>query len=164
MNNNLGNISWTAAITILLGCSGNASVAKVLPAVDDSVAAKVILYAKKPIATPVAVVRAQSEALNREDMKAAADAIHPSSPGFQQTKDITAKLFSIYDLRYTLKNIKLESETADTAKVRFSQITKKISGPAFRNNRIDGIHILKKDDGRWKIYDTQTIKIEFLDK
>jgi hypothetical protein len=162
MNNKPRNIYWTAAITIWIGCYCNAAVAEFVPAVDDSTALKVTLYA--PTATPVEVVSAQLEALNFEDLNAATDAIHPSSPDFSQTKDWTEKLFKIYDIRYTLEKNTLESETENTAKVGFSQLTEKISGPAFRNNRIDGVHILKKYDGNWKIYETQIVKIEFLDE
>jgi hypothetical protein len=162
MNNKLRNIYWTAAITIWIGCYCNAAVAEFIPAVDDSNALKVTLYA--PMATPVEVVSTQLEALNLEDLNAAIDAIHPSSPDLPQTKDWTEKLFKIYDLRYTLEKNTLESETENTAKVRFSQTTEKISGPVFRNNHIDGVHVLKKYDGKWKIYETQIIKIEFLDE
>jgi hypothetical protein len=163
ISNNLKNIYWITAITIWIGCYENAAVAKLLPAVDGSNAVKVTLSAKKPISTPVEVVCDQLEALNHEDLTAAIDAIHPSSPGFQQTKEWTEKFFDIYNLRYTFQKITLVSETVDTAKVQFSQTTKKVSGQTFRNNRIDGVHVLKKYNGKWKIYETQVIKIEFLD-
>jgi hypothetical protein len=165
MISHLKNIFSTATVTILLGCYGNPlAFAKVFPVMKEANGAKILLYAKEPISSPVAVVRSQLDALNREDLNAAMNALHPSSPGFQQTKAITAELFNIYDIRYTFKKITLESGTNDLAKVRFSQISKKIAGPQFRNNRIDGVHILKKYNGQWKIYDTQTIKIEFLNQ
>lgn len=164
MNHNFRNIYWIAAITIGTGCYCNVAVAKSLPAVDNPNAVKVTLYQKQPIITPVQVVHDQLDAMNREDLNAAINAVHPSSPGFQKTKSLTEELFNIYDLRYSLKETTLESENTDTAKVKFSQITNKISGPEFRNNFISGVHILKKYNGEWKIYDTQIIKIEFSDK
>jgi hypothetical protein len=163
INKNLKNIYWITAITIWIGCYENVAVANFSPTVDYPNVVEVTLLANKPIATPVEVVRNQLEALNNEDLTTAIDAIHPSSPGFQQTKEWTEKFFDIYDLRYTLQKVTLESETLDTAKVQFSQITKNISDQTFRNNRIDGVHVLKKYDGEWKIYETKVIKIEFLD-
>jgi hypothetical protein len=122
------------------------------------------LYAKTPVSSPLTVVRAQVDALNRQNLNASMDGIHPSSPMFQSTKEFAEVIFKNYKLRFTLQKIALESMTADTAKVRFTQITKKISGPEFRNNRVIGVHTLKKYQGKWKIYDSKTIKIEYLDK
>jgi hypothetical protein len=34
--------------------------------------------------------------------------------------------------------------------------------PALRDNKIGGVHILKKSDGTWKIYDTQIDSIDYL--
>jgi hypothetical protein len=164
MNHNFRTIYWIVVITIGTGCYCNVAVAKILPAVDNSNAVKVGLYEKQPIITPVQVVRDQLEALNREDLSAAMDGLHPSSPVFQRTKDLTEELFNIYDLRYSLKEITLESENTDIAKVKFTQLTEKVSGQEFNNNLLTGVHILKKYNGEWKIYDTQVTKIEFLDE
>jgi hypothetical protein len=164
MNHNFRNLYWIMATTISTGCYCNVAVAKILPAVNNQNTVKVTLYQNQPIIIPVQVVRDQLEAMNHEDFNAAINAIHPSSPGFEKTKDLTEELFKVYDLRYSLKEITLESENTDTAKVKFSQLTEKVSGQEFRNNLLTGVHILKKYNGEWKIYDTQIIKIEFLDK
>jgi hypothetical protein len=165
MNHNFRNIYWIAAVTVGTGCYCNVAGAKSFPAVNNQNAVKVTLYQNQPIIIPVQVVRDQLEAMNREDLNAAIDPIHPLSPRFQMTKDLTEELFKIYDLRYSLKEITLESENTDTAKVKFSQLTEKVSGQEeFRNNLLTGVHILKKYNGEWKIYDIHIIKIEFLDK
>ena len=146
MNKYLRNICLIAAIAFLVGCNKNS--------VETQASFDPIL----------AVVRANADALNREDLSAAIALMHPDSPGLQQTKEMSEKLFQAYDLRYTVKDLAVESVTGDEAKVRFSQVTEKLSGPAFRNNRVDGIHILKKQNGEWKLYNTQVTKIEYLDK
>ena len=112
----------------------------------------------------LAVVRAQVDALNRKDLPAVMAALDPQSAGFEQTRQMSAKIFQAYDLRYTLKEAAVESINGDEAKVRFVQTTEKISGPAFRNNRIEGVHTLKKRNGQWKIAGTEATKIEYLDK
>jgi uncharacterized membrane protein len=48
--------------------------------------------------------------------------------------------------------------------VKYVQITKKVSGPAFRDNKVTGIHILKKSDGKWKIYNTEIKDVKYLDQ
>jgi hypothetical protein len=125
---------------------------------------RMALAAKVSVSSPLTVVRTQLDALNRQNLNTSMDSIHPSSPMFQSTKEFGETLFKNYKLRFTLQNLVLESITADTAKVRFTQITRKISGPEFQNNRLTGVHTLKKHQGKWKIYDSKTIKIEYLDK
>ena len=120
--------------------------------------------APSPSDQVLAVVRGQIDALNRKDLPAVMAALDPESPGFEQTKSMTAKVLAAYDLRYSFKDLAVESITADEAHVRFSQVTEKISGPAFRNNRVEGEHILKKRNGAWKISSTQASNVTYLDK
>jgi hypothetical protein len=55
------------------------------------------------------------------------------------------------------------NKTASEAAVHFVQITRKVSGPAFRDNRVEGEHLLHKKDGKWLVYDTRADKIDYLD-
>ncbi len=120
--------------------------------------------APSPSDQVLAVVRGQIDALNRKDLPAVMSALDPESPGFEQTKTMTAKVFQAYDLHYSFKDLAVESITGDEAHVRFSQVTEKVSGPAFRNNRVEGEHILKKRNGAWKISSTQASNVTYLDK
>lgn len=113
---------------------------------------------------PLAVVRAQADALNRRDWASAIVAVDPESPTFEHTKEHGLKLFQTYDLRYTLKDLTLESMSGDEARVRFVQVTEKVSGPAFRDNRVAGVHTLRKRNGEWRIFNTQITKVEYLDE
>ena len=163
MNKHLPQIYWIITIALLGGSQQHLAMAKT-GSLSAQTVKSMALYAKVPALSPVAVVRAQLDALNRQNLNASMDGIHPSSPMFQSTKEFGEVIFKNYKLRFMLQNVALESITADTAKVRFTQITKKISGPEFRNNRLVGVHTLKKHQGKWKIYDSKTIKIEYLDK
>lgn len=113
---------------------------------------------------PLAVVRAQADALNRKDLAAAIAPIDPESPIFEPSKKMASKQFQTYDLRYTLKDLTLESMNGDEARVRFIQVTEKIAGPAFRDNRVAGVHTLRKRNGEWRIFNTQITKVEYLDE
>jgi uncharacterized protein YchJ len=145
MKYNFRNIILVAAMVFIAGCNKSA-------------------VATKAAVDPVAVMRGQIDALNREDTAAALAVIDPDSPVYQPTKDISEKISSTYHLRYTLKEIALESENGSEAKVRFVQITEKLSGPEFRNNQIEGVHILRKKEGQWKLYNTEVSKLVYLDK
>ena len=140
----LDRLSLVLVLVILAGCSKSST-----PAAPDPI---------------LAVVRAQADALNRKDLDATMNALDPQSPGYGQVKDMTAKIFQTYDLRYTLSDVALVSVNNDEAHVHFVQLTEKVSGPAFRNNRVEGTHTLKKRNGVWKITDTQAAKVDYLDK
>jgi hypothetical protein len=101
-------------------------------------------------------VRSQIKALNKEDVDGYMSYVHPGNPGYAATKDQVIDLFEKYDLRNTLEKLEPVSLTEDEAKVSFVQLTEKVSGPAFSNNRTAGTHTLRKDDGKWKIYSTET--------
>ena len=120
--------------------------------------------APSPSDQVLAVVRGQLAPLKRQGQPAVMAVLDPESPGFEQTRAMTEKIFKDYDLRYTFKDLAVESITNDEAHVRFSQVTEKVSGPAFRNNRVDGEHILKKRNGAWKISSTQANNVAYLDK
>ena len=110
MNKYLSNACLITAIAFTVGCNKRSA--------ETNAASEPIL----------AVVRANVDALNREDLSAAVAVMHPDSPGFQQTKEMSEKLFPTYDLRYTLKDLAIDSVTGDEARVRFSQVTEKLSG------------------------------------
>ena len=118
----------------------------------------------------LAVVRANVEAINRKDLVALVDLIHPESRGRQELKDTAKFLFQSYELRCTLERATIESMDEREARVRFSQVTRKISGPEFKNNRVSGIHVLRKFNGQWKLFDTvgippaNGVKVDFLEQ
>lgn len=116
-------------------------------------------------------VRAQVKALNRRDAAGAIAMMHPEAPGLDRTRQTTEQVTAAFDLLYMLQELTLESADEDEAKVRFTQITQKVSGPddpkkglVFRNNKVVGIHTLRKYQGAWKIYYTQVLKIDYLEK
>ena len=121
----------------------------------------------------LAVLRTQTDALNHKDSAAylatladaglKASTIDPDSPVYGSTKEAIEKLFELYDLRYTLKDARVESISGDEARVHFDQTTEKVSGPEFRNNHMEGTHVFKKHGGAWKIDSTQVSKLEYLD-
>lgn len=119
---------------------------------------------KKEYYTPESLIKANAEYLNKEDFDGAMSTIHPQSPSYATTESLIKKIFERYDLNYKIESIKILEENDNEAKVEFTQVTKKIKGPDFKDNRATGIHTLRMDGDSWKVYSTEMTNIEFLDK
>lgn len=115
---------------------------------------------KKGYYTPESLIKANAEFMNKEDLEGVMSTIHPESPSYALTESMAKLIFDRYDLKYEVENIKILEENDKEAKVQFTQVTTKIKGPEFKNNRASGIHLLKMDGESWKIYSTEMTKID----
>ena len=111
---------------------------------------------------PISVVQENIKAMNDRDLDRTMATIDEQSPSYDQTKQVAKKLFEMYELKYELENVRVITQTDDEARVACVQTTKKVSGPGFRDNRIDFVHTLRKVDGNWKIYYSNVNKIDYL--
>jgi len=103
-------------------------------------------------------------ALEKKDVDAVMATIHPQAPSFESTRDIISEMFKAVDLKYTLSDLKVVSATPDEARVSFVQKTEKVGGEAgFQNNIVQGVHTLRPDNGKWKIYRTFQTSVTGLD-
>lgn len=100
---------------------------------------------------------------NAEDLEGYMATIHPDSPLYATTEDAVASFFSTYDLRYEFSNVRIEAIRQNEADVRLDLTTTKISGPDFRDNRIDITFYLRQDGPDWKIYNQTINNVEYLD-
>jgi hypothetical protein len=76
---------------------------------------------------------------------------------------VLTEIATKFKLRYDLQAVSVESVEPEEIRVRFEQVTEKISGPApFRKNRVRGVHSLKPDAQQWKIWSTKIEKVEQL--
>lgn len=119
---------------------------------------------KKSYETPEELVNANIKYMNEEDLDAVMTTVHPDSPSYPATEAMAKQIFDRYDLNFKIENIKLIEENETEAKVEFTQLTTKNKGPEFHNNRIVGIHTLKKDGNSWKVYSTEMVKVDLLDQ
>lgn len=113
--------------------------------------------------TPVLVIEANAKYMNEENFEKAMNTIHKDSPSYPATESMMKQIYDRYDLNFKITNMKVIEENDTEAKVEFTQITTKISGPPFKNNKSTGIHTLKKDGDSWKIYTTQMTDLQYLD-
>ncbi len=112
--------------------------------------------------TPESVVEANTRYMNEENFDKVMNTIDENSPAYALSETMIQKLFDMYDLNYKIISIKILNESNDEAKVEFVQETTKIKGPAFKNNRVTGIHTLKKVGNSWKILGTEIKNVDYL--
>jgi len=119
---------------------------------------------KKEYKTPASVIEANAAYMNDEDLEGVMTTVHPKSPSYDGVETMAKQIFERYDLNYKIENIKVLEQNDNEAKVEFTQVTTKIKGPDFKNNKTTGIHTLRKDGDSWKIYSTEMTNVEFLNK
>lgn len=111
---------------------------------------------------PASLVRQQFEALNRNDIRAYMATIDPTSPAYQSTEKAMTLLATKYKLTYTLDTVKVLSNTGNEAKIEFTQTTKKVSGPEFRDNKLTSVATERMIGGKWLMTDTAVKHLDFL--
>jgi len=108
------------------------------------------------------VLRRNIRASNDEDVAAYMATMHPSSPGYEATEAALLEIVRVYDLSYTLERADVVAVSEDEAAISFVLVTRRVSGPAFMDNRIAGTMNLRKYRGEWKIYDQTLDHVESL--
>lgn len=109
------------------------------------------------------VIYENIRASNYEDIDRYMSTIHSRSPGYRVTKNSIEEIFSDYDLSYRVSNLRVIEQDGNKATIYFVLTTKRINGPAFRDNRVYGEMALRKEDGRWKIYNQEIENVDYLD-
>jgi hypothetical protein len=109
------------------------------------------------------MIQRQITAMNKCDVGGYMATVDPSVPQYEQTKQTMTMLFSKYKLKATVESVKVAMVSSDTAKVTMTVVTSKISGPAFRNNRMVSINTVVKRNGKWLTSATKVSKLDYLD-
>ena len=97
-----------------------------------------------------------------EDLPAMMKTIHSQSPVYQSTKEKTPAIFKAYKLDYQLLAYKYIGRDGEYAFARTRHRTRKISGPALRDNEMDSIQIFRKEKGEWKLWNQAILEIQYL--
>lgn len=104
------------------------------------------------------VIKMNLEAMEEENVEKYMETVETSVP--YTLKDQLTSLFQMYDLKYTIEDMKLLSSNNEEAEVEVVQVTKKVQGPQFNNNRLRVVHQLRQKDGKWKICDSKVKSTE----
>jgi hypothetical protein len=99
---------------------------------------------------------------NAEDVERYMDTIHRFSPARFTTRAMLEQSYSQFDLSSQIYGLQIIEMDKREAKVSFILITKKIRGPAFRDNRVEGTMILRKQGKEWKLYGQEVENITYL--
>lgn len=141
---------------------------KMLPAVVWlALALAVAACARKPkdaatIAPLRAVIEANLSAMQRGDTIAVMATIHPGSPDYAKTSAAVAEIAKM-QVEFKLEKVEVASANDREARVDYVQLTRRTGHAfAFRDNRITGTHLLRRDGDAWKIYTTRIRKLEYL--
>lgn len=113
--------------------------------------------------TPESAVEANIKYMNEEKFDEVMNTIDKDSPSYPASETMIKQIFKLYDLNYKITNMKVIEDNDSEAKIEFTQITTKISGPKFKNNKSTGIHTLKKNGDSWKIFSTQMTDVQYLE-
>lgn len=110
------------------------------------------------------VVEDNVHAVEKKDVEAVMATIHPKAPSFGSTREIVGEMFKVLDLKCSLSDLNVVTASPEEARVGFTQKTEKTGGTGeFQNNIVKGVHILRPDEGKWKIFNTVQTSVTGLD-
>lgn len=109
------------------------------------------------------IINRNIAAANAEDVDGYMDTIHSESPLHEQTEEALRMAFSTYDLAYSISDLAIQSSNSKEASVHFLLTTRKLKGPTFRDNQVEGVFLMRPDEGRWRIYQQEILGVTYLD-
>jgi hypothetical protein len=108
----------------------------------------------------IAVIKENIAATEAEDKKRVLSTIHKDSPQFRSTTQGMDYVFANFDMKFELEQVEVIEVNGDEAKVYYVQTTQAIRGEGFAPTRASGIHNMKKENGKWKIFKTDYLTNE----
>jgi hypothetical protein len=117
--------------------------------IDPKVAAEIIAVIKENIA-----------ATQAEDKERVLKTLHKDCPQLRSTVQGMDYVFANFDMQFDLEQIEVLEITGEDAKVYYMQTTRAVHGAGFAPTRATGIHWMKKEDSKWKIFKTEYLSNE----
>ena len=117
--------------------------------IDPKVAAEIIAVIKENIA-----------ATQAEDKERVMKTIHKDCPQLRSTIQGMDYVFANFDMVFDLEKVEVIELSGEDAKVYYMQTTRAIRGQGYPPTRATGIHIMKKENGKWKIFKTEYLSNE----
>ena len=106
-------------------------------------------------------VRRNVRLLEEKKIDEMMETIHPQSPAFAGTRRSVTELTNQFELKCELSALEVLGARKGDVRVRFEQITeRKKDGVIEPKTRMVGVHVLRKDGGVWKIFDTEVVGAE----
>ena len=117
--------------------------------IDPKVAAQIIAVIKENIA-----------ATEAKDKERVLRTISKESPQLRSTISGMDYVFATFDMKFELEQVEVIELNGNDAKVYYIQTTQAIRGEGFTPTRASGIHQMKKENGKWKIFKTDYLTNE----
>ena len=114
----------------------------------------------KVAAEIIAVIRENIAATQAKDKERVLKTIHKDCPQLRSTIQGMDFVFANYDMVFELEKIEVIELSKEDAKVYYMQTTRAIRGQGYPPTRATGIHLMKKEDGKWKIFKTEYLSNE----
>lgn len=106
-----------------------------------------------------------AKAFNNKDVDGVMATIHPQMANFADLKDFISQTFKDVTLKATVSDLKVVTSSPEEARVSFKQKTEKVTDAgAVPLNIIEGVHTLRPDNGKWKIFGTVNTNVTRLDQ
>jgi uncharacterized protein YpuA (DUF1002 family) len=103
----------------------------------------------------ISVIKENIAATQAEDKERVLKTVHKDSPQMRSTREGMDYVFNHFDMEYNLERAEVIAVNNEEARVYYVQTTRARSGSGFQPMRSAGIHILKKENGEWKIFKTE---------
>jgi ketosteroid isomerase-like protein len=163
----LGYLLVALLVLSLAGCAGGGGATSTAappagtpaPVVTGTATAAAVSTANAAL---IAVITATVAASNAEDIDAYMACIDPSSPLYSSTRTQMTATFEQYDFRVEVTDLGVLDVSAPVAHVQAVLTTTKISGPAYKDNRLTVVFELHEVGGAWKIYGENVTNTEYL--
>ena len=101
-----------------------------------------------------------SPRLKAKDKDRVLKTIHKDCPQRRSTIQGMEYVFANFDMEFDLEKIEVLEITDEDAKVYYMQTTRAIRGQGYPPTRATGIHLMKKENGKWKIFKTEYLSNE----
>jgi hypothetical protein len=108
----------------------------------------------------IAVIKENIAATEAKDKDRVLKTIHKDCPQRRSTIQGMDYVFANFDLKFNLEQIEVLEITGEDAKLYYMQTTRAIRGEGFPPTRATGIHHMKKENGKWKIFETEYLTNE----
>jgi len=104
------------------------------------------------------------EAIRLGDVKEYMKYISSQAGAYEQTQQSITDIFEKFDLDVKVDQIQILQANNNEVKVLVQQTTNKLNGPEFKDNRTQIIHTLVKEDGIYKILNSNVVQMEAIEQ
>jgi len=108
----------------------------------------------------IAVIKENIAATEAKDKDRVLKTIHKDCPQRSSTIQGMDYVFANFDIRFDLEQIEVLEVSSEDAKIYYVQTTRAVRGEGFPASRASGFHLMKKEDGKWKIFKTEYLTNE----